>query len=573
MDNLHDEMEESINFQRAIEEEMRNNQDMTIEEDGYSQTEYIAPKDEVSEINNERSNNVDMRSSNPADRKTFESKLKPDMKVDGDKFEEIFYEVFFNAKPILPIGTKELFGKFHEKISKAAMDKGTTVEEIVKKMRDSLSDDEQLMFAKGMQTIDNLNEFGMGDVVKNEDPVNEVSYGGQDQIIYGSRIRPGSDKASPEYAFGKFQAILGLGIASVVVLYHSGFTIALNPPTQAEMLKLQVEIFGTDQELGYSTSGYFNTAKKSRVISILKEYLQSKIVGYTLDVPKEDLFDYISLLDFDAMLLGVLKGAYEYISVVKICCNMIDPDDESKRCTNSVQGHINPAKLYHISRTMLNDDMLMTLAKRNNGTVSLPEQQNYVINLDKKINEKRNRKTTFVHKLNDDVGYEVEFKVPTVGEYIKASEEWISNVEMQLDALMETNVDITRENAKETIDVITRISSISSGIKSIKAYDRFSGVEDKFDDHLSIVNILQGKSVSYDEFIPRLQEEYVEFMNKSPIAYVATPAYKCPSCKKNVEDENETLRKERLIGFNLIDFFFSVVEYQKTIVTARQLLG
>lgn len=556
---------ESQMFSEAIQEEMESvsTNEFRPEDAQPILTEKIKPE-ENKQLDND---------SSIENRKSYTSKLKEDMSVTTDNFNEIFYEVFFNAKPIMPIGTKELFGKFHEAIAEAAIKQNVSVEEIVKRMRDNLDDEKQLIFARALQSIDSLNEYGMGDIVKNEDPINEISYGGRDQNIYGTKIKPSSEKPSPDYAFGKFQAILGLGVASVVVLYHSGFTVAFNPPTQAELLKLQVEIFTTDQELGYSTSGYFNTAKKSRVIAILKEYLQSKMIAHTLDVSKEDVFDYISLLDFDAMLLGILKGAFDYISVVKFCYNIIDPDSEAKRCTNGVSGRVNPAKLNHISRTMLNDNMLMTLAKRNNGSVSLPEQQNYIINLDKKINEKRNRRTTYTFKVSEDIGYEVEFKVPTVNEYIKASEEWIFSVESQLDALMEANNDISRESAKETVDIITKVSSISSGIKNIKVYNRETNASEIFDDNQSIMKIVQGKSVSYDEFIPRLQEEYVEFMNKSPITYVATPAYRCPSCKKLVEDDNELLRKEKLIGFNLVDFFFSVVEYQKSIAKVRQQLG
>lgn len=510
---------------------------------------------------------------NPSERRSYTGTNKDPYKNENKDQMEVFFNVFFKSLPQVAIATKEMYSKFYEGIAKASTELGVPNEEIVRKMRDSLSDESKLIFAKAIESLDNLNEYGFGDVVKSENPVNDVSYGGYDHVLSSMQVKPTTDKPSPEFAFSKFQAILGLGVATAVVLYHSGFTVVLNPPTQSEFLKLQVEIFGTDQELGYSTSGYFNTAKRSKVFEILKEYIQSKIVAYTLDVSKESLFDYISLNDFDSLLLGILKGGFDSIKVSRTCYNVLDENPEAQRCTSMVEANLNPAKLLNISRVMLNDEMLMTLSKRKNGGVSLAEQNNYILALDKRIDEKRSRKSIFRYENAPGIGYEIKFKIPSVNEYIKASNEWIMKVEERIDELLETETEISRENAKSTIDIMTKLSGISSGIEYIKVYNETTGAEEVYDDNLSIMYVLEGNSLSYNDLLGELQESYVDFVNKSPITFVATPAYICPKCKSKVIDSSPVLASENLIGFNLIDFFFSVVEYQKKFITDRQMLG
>lgn len=499
--------------------------------------------------------------------KTYRSKpVDPFKNIEQTKMEELLQKLLFLKLPSFPTGTNEQYVAFQKGINVAAEALGISTGKVIEKVVDNLKTDaDRVIFRNAYQTLEGLNEFSYGDIIKNENPTNDLHYGGIDQVLPRKQLRA-SGTSSPEFSFARFQALLGLGHATIVTLYHSGFKVVLNPPTQAELLKLQIQIFESDQELGYSTSGYFNNAKKSRVVSILKEYIQSKVITYTLDVDKQSLFDYISYLDLETLILGLIRGAYDYVAVSRTCFNALDPNIESKRCTHTVEAKLNPAKLLQISRAILTDQMLNTLSKEKTGVVSIPEQANYVVNLGNSVTNYRNRKDKFTKEINGRT-VEIKFKIPTINEYIQASEEWIAQVERELDNLVSSNNELSIDKAKSTIDTVTRLSNISSGVEYVKIIT--DDQEVVFTDNNEIINILQGQATTYDESVFEIQDAYIEFINKSPIAYVATPAYECPSCKSLITDNHPAYDAEKLIGFNLIDFFFNVVEYQKILASSQ----
>lgn len=485
--------------------------------------------------------------------------------------EDALKKIIVNNLPTMAVCSGELLKNFQTALQEKAALENKDLATVIKDIESNIGDDAGiLLFRTALNSVYQTSEYGYGGAINKENPCNDISYGGKEFIYTKIPAMSSPGSVSPSNAFIKFQSILGLGSGISIDLIHSGFSVIVSPATQSDLVTLQVAIFGTEKTLGYSTSGYFTSGTRGKVYEILKDFMQKKITAYTLDVPPEELFSHISLLDFDLLLIGILKASYDKFYVSRTCQFVLDANLENKRCSHTVEAILDPSKLVQISRSLLTDRMLQTLSKKGSKTVSVAEKNNYVEELERRIDSFRNRQSIMRVEQEEGIGYEIHFTTPSIEEFLEKTQEWLARVEKKLDDLLEMNTDIKQEHAKESIDMITRISGISSSIKEIVVFNSMDRTV--FNDNQSIMNILENKASDYDTFFLSLQDDLLDYSNKSPIAYVATPAYICPQCKNKHVDGNPTLANENLIGLNVVDFFFSVVGYMKAQVKDRSLI-
>lgn len=485
--------------------------------------------------------------------------------------EEALKNILLHNLPSMVVGSKELLNQFQTALQNKAEKENKSLATVLKDIENNMTDEVNvLLFRTALDNALKISQFGYGQSINNEQPCNEISYGGKEYIYNKIPALTNTNNVSPSNAFIKFQSILGLGSGISVDLIHSGFSVIVAPATQSDLVTLQVSIFGAEKTLGYSTSGYYTSGTRGKIYEILKEFIEKKISAYTLDVQPEELFSHISLLDFDLLLIGILKASYDKFYVSRTCQYLLNPDLDSKPCSHTVEAILDPSKLVQISRSLLTDRMLHTLSKKGPKSVSVAEKNNYVEELNSRIDELRERKSMLKIELENGSGYEIHFTTPSIDSFLSKSQEWLARVEKKLDDLLESNTEIQQAKAKDAIEEITRISGISSSIKEIIAYN--PEVRTVFNDNHSIMNILENNASSYDVFLLNLQDDLFDYSNKAPIAYVATPSYICPQCKNKHVDSNPVLSKENLIGLNVVDFFFSVIGYMKTQVRDHSLI-
>lgn len=481
---------------------------------------------------------------------------------DSNTREASYTSRFLRETTILPIDNTNEVNEHKLRFVDIEVDK--EAEQKAENFYNSLSEESAMIYQDAMENnnLTSQGAFGsqLGKEFQKSELSNSVEYGNVKLGIskFGMSDQTINSK-DPNIQFARFTSLLGANSNIHVTLYHSGFTISMWAPTQLELSNLQMEIYLQELDLGYRTGTYFISAKRGKAMEIIKNYVLDKIISWTLDVDKSEIFNHISILDFDLILLGILCGAYvNKIDVTRICRNVLkEKPDGSARCDHIVRAKVNPYKLLYVNRRFFDRNMINTLAKRKPKTVSIPEQANYVNTLREKI---RNIRKNDYSKEYDFYGneYYLEFKVPTIEEYIKHSELWFENVMSMVEKLLETSTKISRNKAINNIDNNAKLSSIGSTIDRIGTRNQATGNIEYFDNMEAIEKIISNTSTDIEVSV-KVQRDIMEFIDKSAIAYVAIPNYVCPRCKNLNEDVNETLKEEGLISINVIDFLFTMV--------------
>lgn len=481
---------------------------------------------------------------------------------DKETQEASYSSRFMRETMILPV---ENTGKVLEhKLRFVDLEENSEAERQAENFYNSLNEETAMIYQESMDSSNLTNQGAYGSQLEKEfkrgELSNEVEYGNSKLGIskFGLSDQTINSK-DPNIQFARFTSLLGANSNVHITLYHSGFTISMWAPTQIELSNLQMEIYLQELDLGYRTGTYFVSAKRGKAMEVIKNYVLDKIISWTLDVDKSEIFNHISILDFDIILLGILCGAYvNKIDVTRICRNILsEREDGSARCDRTVRAKVNPYKLLYVNRKFIDRNMINTISKRKPRSVSIPEQANYVKILREKIKDLRRNNYTKEYESYSN-SFFLEFKIPTIEDYIKHSEFWFESVMGMVDRLLETTTKISRNKAINSIDNNAKLSSIGSAIDRVGTMNLNTGVAEYFDNMEAIDKILGNISTDVESSI-QVQRDIMEFIDKSAIAYVAIPNYVCPRCRKLNDDINETMKEEGLISLNVIDFLFTMV--------------
>lgn len=397
-------------------------------------------------------------------------------------------------------------------------------------------------------------------ILQNGDNINSYKYGDKNicmrEVTLKDELAPGV-QASNSLILAKFISKLGGGNTVNIPLWHSGFRVILNPPSVAELTTLHMQVVKSEVDLGRETMSLISAANRSTSISIIKDFIKDKIFKTTLDVDLNttDIFQYISILDFDFLLLGMLAGTYvNKISSVRTCVNTFrESDGSGLGCGHSVTADLDPYKLTVVDRSLLTANMVRTISKSVANSVTLEERVNYVNELDKQLNEKRGRSESFV---SNDAVY--NFKVPSVNLFIQDGANW---VEEAMNDVYSLGADLSyrqKEILAERIKDVRGATIMSANVHSIGFKDvntpEGAYLSDRGSIYLGLKAITNNVTAINDFFVA-----VNSYVNKSYLAICATPNYICPKCKK-LQDVKRPEDFDAFIPLNILDFFLTLVE-------------
>lgn len=431
-------------------------------------------------------------------------------------------------------------------------------EKIIKAFKD-IGPEKLERFLDNLFTLSNIHSGKFGTKIVKENITNNNKVGDIDLGVRTVEFKNNAKNLSTKSAIARFQSIIGLSNTITVSLYHSGFTIGLSAPTQAELNTLHMEIYSETLDVGRNTSAFIASHKRGGAVRIMRDYIKSKIVSCSLSVDFDDVFKYISILDFDSILLGLLAATYVDSIVVSRTCKNSQVIDEtgSVKCMHTIRSELNPRKMLFVNKDMLTNDMAMTISKRTTGSVTMEERDAYISSLNNILENKRKiKKDVFLGNFKGNELY-VEFKIPTVDEFVEESDIWVEETKLQLDELIDKTADIKRSNALESIMANKILTNINATITGFLVRDEY-GNESKHEDRefiRSILVSLSGEMGIVEDVLIKLKE----FLNESTISIVAINKFICPSCKEENSEEDTPSAFEDFIPLNMLDFLFTLV--------------
>ena len=381
----------------------------------------------------------------------------------------------------------------------------------------------------------------------------------------------------------RFKSLINLGTPVQVTLYHSGFNITLTPPTNLAINSLDLKVTTAQLELGRAsmglvsqflgrdTTGLLTSNKKYFTINILKPFILDHIIDYSLDVPKEELFNHISMLDLKAILLGLIQASNgARLNVKRICSNLYQVEDGKPKCSAIFDGIVDTSKLLFVNREMFREykNMLGILSRKEPKSSQLCDVEEYVSSYKEYLRNKGYGKPYITPENNLlGVNLEIQFKIPTINEYLEASVLPLEKIATELE-----NITLTEDpkDRKETIEGLAEsiyLTSLSSSVEYIGYRDPETNEVLKLTKQEDIIEMLS--TLSQDGRIAKeLEEELVKFLGNSMVSLVATPRFICPKCGSTQDDQviGESAFTKDLIPLEIVHFFF----YQTRVKLTRQ---
>lgn len=432
----------------------------------------------------------------------------------------------------------------------------------------NLKEEEKLLLGETEDTIRYVSKEFMGDI-DNDDLkfVNSLKYGDNNtgiSPVKHNAIEEGNKKAN----VGRFLSIVGLGNNIDIPLYHSGFRITCKPPTQADFSKLEFDVYNAEVTVGRDTSGFITSNKKGFATDLVATLITECIYSTTLNLEEgEDILKYISILDFNIILLGLIQASNpNKIDIQRPCSNIYTVKDEQVVCGKFVTGTLNPGKLLFVNTDIINEDMISIIGRKGEGSVSKEDREYYLKIM--RENTKRLQKVNNVEILDrlryyplreDKTNYiDIQFKIPSVYEYLNSSNYWINTVKSEIESIFDATTTERRQDIIERIIVNNNLSILSSNIKSL-FIARNGETVDNIGAIIAFIN-----SLNYgDEMLGELNSNIQRYVAASMFAICGIPNYVCPNCRQR-QEVSSTVNDQfkNFIPVDMLDFFFKLTRHR-----------
>ena len=432
----------------------------------------------------------------------------------------------------------------------------------------NLKEEEKLLLGETEDTIRYVSKEFMTDI-NNDDLkfVNSLKYGDNETGIMPVKYNPVED-GNKKANVGRFLSIVGLGNNIDIPLYHSGFRITCKPPTQADFSKLEFDVYNAEVTVGRDTSGFITSNKKGFASDLVATLITECIYSTTLKLEEgEDILNYISILDLNIILLGLIQASNpNKIDIQRPCSNIYTVKDEQVVCGKFVTGTLNPSKLLFVNTDIINEDMISIIGRKGEGSVSKEDREYYL-----KIMRENTRRLQRIDNVDipDKLRYypiredktnfiDIQFKIPSIYEYLNSSNYWINTVKSEIESIFDANTTERRQDIIERIIVNNNLSILSSNIKSL-FIARSGETVDNIGAIIAYIN-----SLNYgDEVLGELNSSIQRYVASSMFAICGIPNYTCPTCKKR-QEINSTVNDQfkNFIPVDMLDFFFKLTRHR-----------
>ena len=382
--------------------------------------------------------------------------------------------------------------------------------------------------------------------------VNNIIYGDKKLNMRDLNFHSAAGEVTGARAMAIFMSKLSIGEIIHVPLWHSGFWVAIKPPTLTELIQLQIMLVDNEIELGRDTNTLIYSNYQVVFTRILTDFVVKHIAEYSIKLsPDDDIRDYISVNDYFPLVLALTAAIHpKGVSVYRTCVNTSVLDENEKpKCDFMVSAICDPKKLLWVDKSIFKNKYIKShMSGRGSNTVSKDAVREYVnqlgIMLEKDI------------KIQADNGKEVIIKlnVPSLKKYIVDGEKWISNI-------INSTTDVYTENDTKESKFRKLYQMLYQSIMGVyNSYVKEIRIEEEngevtkttgSGDIDEILSILSLDESLYTSFI----KEMSRYVNETTIAIVGTPIYKCPSCSK-VQDNTIPGKFDQFIPINVPQYFF-----------------
>ena len=395
--------------------------------------------------------------------------------------------------------------------------------------------------------------------------VNTVNYSDKELGIRELNVKSTNKVLSGTAAISKFTSKLGIGTIIQAPLWNSGFWVTLRPPTDSEIINLELAIANSEVSLGRTTNklvySNYSVVYNRLVTDFIIEHLADSTIKLS---PEDDIRDYILLPDiyplYNALITTMNPNGY---NITKGCKYTTVLEDNKPVCDYVVTGKVDPKKMLYVNRKALTEKTLAHMSKRTPNSTTIDEVKEYQLSL-----SKLQPKNITVYSKVTDTNINIELSLPTVTTYINNGEAWVNNIITKSEEIITTTDNQDTKNDK----IAALTNAVILGVYNIFV-TKLSMAGTEVVDKETIDNILDRIS-SDSALLEHFVNEVSAYIDEATIAIVGMPNYICPLCKeaKRDGDQNSSTTGpfKDIIPVNMAEHFFDLGALRLKKIQARR---
>ena len=348
-----------------------------------------------------------------------------------------------------------------------------------------------------------------------------------------------------EKAVMRVRAIMGLGGIVSVPLWHSGFWITLQAPTESSLIELYRRLQEEKIELGRETFGLVFSNEQSYINSWLLDFCMEHIYETSVRVDSnQELRPLIKIQDLNILFWGmaclIWPRGFDYVRSLTT--------KEGIENTQTISAKINLGKLMWVDNASFDDKARNHMARRQRGKMTVDQVKEYQRSFIPSLAEGR--------RVAIKEGLDVIIASTDVDNYIADGENWIAGIVQTVDSTF-TQAAPNQEERNRMISTHARASRLrnyGAWIKSI-VIDNFEN-----ESRMEITQILDVLSVDEDA-TKLLEGEITKFIDDSTRALIAIP--------ETSGKEMGLPRFPHLIPVDVVNTFFTLLAQRVAIISRR----
>ena len=420
---------------------------------------------------------------------------------------------------------------------------------------DELPDDVRMLLLKlgdVISAIDNPSSTYLfeKDITKkplhNESVVNDIKYNDKDYGISYPTIKKVKSDAS---FLMELQEGVGLGKMTKIILWNSGLWLTIRPPQNEDLINLYTKLTQEIDYISENTTMYGFSNISTVFYKVVWEYVVNHLVDSSLNVNPKYLARYISILDMDTILLGVLSQLfYNGFNTTLLCKNNYELDENGKpKCNYSYKINLDLPKLLWTDTSRLNTEMMSIISKRGPRSQKIEDIKEYQKHL-----QPNDVKTIIT--LNNGKELELELGIPNLETSFDNSEIFILEINKFINkSLSSIKTDEDTETIKDNLKGMA-VKTLFLGIYSqyVKSMTLGTFKTDKQATILEALKTLSTNATDVNNIINKINN----FITNASITTIAIPDFVCPVCGAS-QATNETAFED-LVPVNMVNYFFTL---------------
>jgi len=394
-------------------------------------------------------------------------------------------------------------------------------------------------------------------LIPGNNPTNGVAVSGK--TIGLKCLSSKQENTAGALAIAAITSKLGLGAPTSIALWHSGFHITITPPKMNDIVTLLYTLMESEVKLGLATQNLVFSNHTVVFVEKVLNFIESRIISTSLVLPSnKSISEYIDNRDLYLITLGLCKSMYPNgFNITKSCKYNyeLNEDNSTPVCSYTEDYKIDLKELEIVLNSKLTPEMTAHMLKNSPNAMTLEDVKTYKDTLDK-ISPPHKIEITHTNGLK----ITIEYKTPTVAEYIADGKVWCNELIEQADDILAVNDTLNKDDILNRLVSTLSLTTYASYVKCI--YTDTDVIDEPGDIRILLSNLSNMKSVIQPFF-----NGVKEHMDNTTVAIVAVEDFVCPECKKKQQEKQLGDFGSNYIPINVFRYFLVLgVESRTSII-------